>query len=475
MTITDSPMSSFSSHQRSPYANVSPVRQRPPHSPVRSTHEEDEDDIREIADYLMDVGHARIGEADLVSDGDSPPPVGPRHRGTRSGKHHPFQPLPNHPTYHQFSSNIRYHHSRRRQNTKHLRPAIPFTLANQRVSSSAWVALDSSNVVPKDFPHKAKAHEQIAFLESRGFVCIDWNGKDSFEIVDDDGRVIGVLAGQPQDEATKPNHVSWGEARRGLEETMRHAQREKKPSQEENRRGAFEFVYSHGEWTEGSSYQFFFSPKNLSCPELDVKVMDDLLQKATRIARYGSQMFALYNPNVHAFYVQQMEALRDHDPTLRFNFERSAFAACTFNIGPSTVTLPHLDRLNLSWGWCTITALGAFDPDLGGHFVLWDLGLIIRFPPGATILIPSALLTHSNLQVYHDPLTGKPQERFSFTQYSAGPLFQYIDNGFSLQTPRSHIKGAARKAADALRNLEGLSRWAKGLGLFRVTKSRSSE
>ncbi|KAJ7624191.1 hypothetical protein B0H17DRAFT_1151319 [Mycena rosella] len=52
-----------------------------------------------------------------------------------------------------------------------------------------------------------------------------------------------------------------------------------------------------------------------------------------------------------------------------------------------------------AWGWCSITALGDFDPNKGGHLILWDLRLAIRFPPGSTILIPSALLHHSNVAI----------------------------------------------------------------------------
>ncbi|KAJ7788209.1 hypothetical protein B0H14DRAFT_3577370 [Mycena olivaceomarginata] len=103
---------------------------------------------------------------------------------------------------------------------------------------------------------------------------------------------------------------------------------------------------------------------------------------------------------------------------------RSVFAACTFNFGLHAITVPHLDFGNLSWGWCAITALGRFNPDLGGHLVLWDLKLIIRFPPGSTILIPSAIIWHSNSPV------AVHEFRASFTQYTAGGLFRWIRNGF---------------------------------------------
>ncbi|KAF9010891.1 hypothetical protein BDZ89DRAFT_964339, partial [Hymenopellis radicata] len=70
---------------------------------------------------------------------------------------------------------------------------------------------------------------------------------------------------------------------------------------------------------------------------------------------------------------------------------------------------------NLAWAWCAVPALGDFDPVFGGHLILWDLSLVIRFPPGATILLPSALLTHSNVAVRegeeHDSVVHFHQER----------------------------------------------------------------
>ncbi|KAF8166468.1 hypothetical protein K438DRAFT_2066503 [Mycena galopus ATCC 62051] len=74
------------------------------------------------------------------------------------------------------------------------------------------------------------------------------------------------------------------------------------------------------------------------------------------------------------------------------NFVGSVFAACTFNFGPHAICAPHLDFANLAWGWCAITALGNFNPNFGGHLIVWDLGLVIRFLPGSTILIPSTLI-----------------------------------------------------------------------------------
>lgn len=102
----------------------------------------------------------------------------------------------------------------------------------------------------------------------------------------------------------------------------------------------------------------------------------------------------------HKTYCEYKETLSDHlsrDSRLRATSSNTVFAVTAVSFGPHTCTPPHLDAGNTAHGWCTDTAVGEFDPDKGGHLVLWDLRLVIRFPPGSTILFPSALVTHSNI------------------------------------------------------------------------------
>ncbi|KAJ7845158.1 hypothetical protein B0H14DRAFT_2358296 [Mycena olivaceomarginata] len=141
-----------------------------------------------------------------------------------------------------------------------------------------------------------------------------------------------------------------------------------------------------------------------------------------RIAGFTNSLLECYAPDLHTFYNQTMDQIHLWNPNLTRNFAAtvSVFAAATFNFGPQTVTFPHLDFANLAWGWCTITALGDFDPDKGGHLILWDLKLIVRFPPGSTILIPSALIRHSNTSI------GSHEKRFSFTQYTPRASFDLL-------------------------------------------------
>ncbi|KAJ7602812.1 hypothetical protein DFH06DRAFT_1276311 [Mycena polygramma] len=152
-------------------------------------------------------------------------------------------------------------------------------------------------------------------------------------------------------------------------------------------------------------------------------------------------LFMTFAPVLFAFYQVQMALLAQWRPRMRWNFARSVFAACTFNFGPHAITVPHLDFGNLSWGW------------------------FIRFPPGSTILIPSAIIRHSNVAVRQN------EHRYSFTQYTAGGLFRWIRNGF--QTDESFLQSAS-PSQKAVRRADDLRRWEEGVAMYSTVESLST-
>lgn len=131
-----------------------------------------------------------------------------------------------------------------------------------------------------------------------------------------------------------------------------------------------------------------------------------------------------WTPKLYRYYATQLGQLFVRNPSLKKNFTNSVFTANTSNLGPQTICFKHADFANLPFGLCAITALGSFDPTKGGHLVLWECKLIIEFPSGSTILIPSAIIKHLNLPIQSH------ETRYSCTQYSAGALFHWIENGF---------------------------------------------
>jgi hypothetical protein len=108
-------------------------------------------------------------------------------------------------------------------------------------------------------------------------------------------------------------------------------------------------------------------------------------------------------------------------------------------------------------GWCSLTSLGPFDPKQGGHIILWDLGLVVEFPPGSTIFVPSAIIAHSNVPI-------RPEERrYSFTQYFAGGILRYIANGFRTE---EEFLAQASKEEKVQREADRVGRWKRGLDMF---------
>ncbi|KAJ7233790.1 hypothetical protein C8J57DRAFT_1439611 [Mycena rebaudengoi] len=159
-------------------------------------------------------------------------------------------------------------------------------------------------------------------------------------------------------------------------------------------------------------------------------------------------MFKIYAPKLHGYYESTMDSLHGWDTS-----------GAISSVECPTVTYPHIDFANLGWGWCAITALGNYDPDKGGHLILWDLGLVICFPPGATIVIPSSLLRHSNVAIQAG------ETRFSFTQYTAAGIFRFVRNGF--HTEKAVNLGVTTEEKRQ-RQDEQAQRWEEGLKMYQT-------
>jgi len=168
---------------------------------------------------------------------------------------------------------------------------------------------------------------------------------------------------------------------------------------------------------------------------------------------------ATWAPALYRYYGEKLGALHDRDFSLHRIFSSSIFSATTYNFGPRTVCFKHKDFGNLAFGLCAVTALGHFDPTRGGHLILWDLGIVIEFPPGSTVLLASAIIAHSNVVI------GKEETRYSVAQYSAGALFRWVDNGFQrAQDFYGSLDESTRKTIEYLDSFH----WAHGLSLLPI-------
>ncbi|KAJ7119335.1 hypothetical protein C8R43DRAFT_1137042 [Mycena crocata] len=277
---------------------------------------------------------------------------------------------------------------------------------------------------------------------------IDWLGSLTIPLLDRERRVIVVLGGMPRDV------LGWKTVTDGAFQLLQDGlHRIRLTDDQLHHRCAQEAFTALGRMGE--------EPGKLCVNVANKKLTDELLAHDyfKHLAQFATILFAMWAPLLFAFYQAQMALLAAWRPTMRRNFAGSVFAACTFNFGPRAITAPHLDFANLAWGWCAITALGCFDPDLGGHLILWNLCLVIRFPPGSTILLPSALIRHSNVPIRAH------ERRASFTQYTAGGLFRWIHNGFQTDEAFEYSVSMEEKVA---REAETESRWEEGVKMFSV-------
>ncbi|KIP07578.1 hypothetical protein PHLGIDRAFT_70801, partial [Phlebiopsis gigantea 11061_1 CR5-6] len=143
----------------------------------------------------------------------------------------------------------------------------------------------------------------------------------------------------------------------------------------------------------------------------------------------GSASFAYYAPKMFQYYVNTLGQLYERHPHLVPPGGARAdgmgvFSARCPNLDKKSVAYLHNDHANLAFGWCAIQSLGNFDPKKGGHLILQQLGVVVEFPPGATVLIPSAIVTHGNTPIQEH------ERRSSLVHYSSGGLFRWVEYGF---------------------------------------------
>ncbi|RXW11979.1 hypothetical protein EST38_g13877 [Candolleomyces aberdarensis] len=117
------------------------------------------------------------------------------------------------------------------------------------------------------------------------------------------------------------------------------------------------------------------------------------------IAWWQSKCYQAWMPRFYAYNANIIERLKSWKPTLLQNFASSIYGSVTYNFGPSVLCDFHTDHLNWIAGMCAITSGGNYNYQEGGHLALREFKLILEFPPCATILISSAMVTHGNLPI----------------------------------------------------------------------------
>ncbi|TFK60097.1 hypothetical protein BDN72DRAFT_779849, partial [Pluteus cervinus] len=252
-------------------------------------------------------------------------------------------------------------------------------------------------------------------------------------ITDKHGRAVVIFAGVPH------NDPEWEEVTKKAAETMASVcveglSNEALPVEvQSHRRGEFVAIpvgVSHG---NGRLVSLFYYFSNL----VERLLSDPSIQ---RIAGFQSSVFAYYAPKLYAHFCHRLHHLFEKDKTLQGNFVNSIFPATSFNLGPQSVSLDHTDAGNVGYGLCALASLGNFDSTKGGHLVLFDLGLVVPFPPSTVALLPSGILRHGNTTIQDG------EERYSIAQYCAGGLLRWVEYGYKTATTLTAKKSKKSKA-----------------------------
>ncbi|KAG6835805.1 hypothetical protein H0H93_014502 [Arthromyces matolae] len=306
----------------------------------------------------------------------------------------------------------------------------------------------------RNFSRKTYSLDEL--LKETGFKVVEWDGLKPTPIVDSEQRILVLLAGQPNCE----NEEDWEEMCREACELMEMARASARfPKGSSNhRRGNYyplTFGISHGGGQR--------NPGPLEQEPVNAEIFERLNSSRPfrRMANFASAVLKTWQPSLYDYYVDRLGRLYARSDFKRM-FTGSIFPAATYNTGPQTATYVHTDAANLPFGMCSVTALGTYNPKRSGHLILWDLGLVVEFPPGATILLPSAVIAHGNVRVQK-----KGERRYSFTQWAAGGLFRWAEHEFKKDA--DFFAGLTPEEYEEERT-KSEQRWKQGLDLFSTVK-----
>ncbi|EIM79813.1 uncharacterized protein STEHIDRAFT_69087, partial [Stereum hirsutum FP-91666 SS1] len=277
----------------------------------------------------------------------------------------------------------------------------------------------------------------------------------SFGLVDSSGRILAKCVGKP------PGDPTWDETcARALAAMNSARDRVTSPQRpDEGRRGNFKSLFTGYSYGGGQKYPMPLDMKNAT----NVEIAEELCANPDiqRIAHYASTAYASAAPKLFRQIDDALIELEGELPDLQRPFPQSVYPTVTFNLGDEVCTDLHHDFLNWIFSWCAIHCLGEHNFRLGGHLILWEWKIVIQFPPGTTILVPSACVAHGNTAI----VDGKVRK--SFTEYVPGGLLRFHRYKFrtEAQFRTEDPEGWARMKK------EGKARFEEGIGMYSTLDS----
>ncbi|GLB33433.1 hypothetical protein LshimejAT787_0103910 [Lyophyllum shimeji] len=300
--------------------------------------------------------------------------------------------------------------------------AVPIDHSDAEHSKPGWIGL---RVPTNDFG-------DIDGLLRKGYKLIKYERK-SCAFSDKHNRVFSVFIDCPagmlgvNEELCSAMAVAQTKLQFGKSSNAKDSSTRVKPP----RRGDFPSISVGISYGSGQS-----EPGNLAHTANNQHVLDILLKTPAvkRVAAFQSNCYRAWMPRLHEASGKVLSELLEWKPSLRRNFANSVYCCMTFNFGPHVICKGHRDHLN----WAP------------------EAKLIIEFPPGCSIIVPSACITHGNLPIL------KSENRISMTQYTAGGLVRWLDYQCRSAAEFEKIDCKGKNAMDD----KGHERWKDGVGMY---------
>ncbi|KAF8059088.1 hypothetical protein FPV67DRAFT_1718858 [Lyophyllum atratum] len=322
--------------------------------------------------------------------------------------------------------------------------AVSIDQSEARHSKPGWIGLRAPTNDLGDVGYLLKSGYELVRYEKRSCAFLDKVNRVFAVFIDRPTGMLGVNEELCTAMANTQEKLQFGKCTNAKDSSMKT-----KPP----RRGDFPSISVGISYGSGQ-----LEPGNLAHSASNQDALDVLLgtPAVKRMAAFQSKCYRTWMPRLHEASANILSQLLKWKPSLRRNFAKSAYCCATFNFGPHVVCKAHRDHLNWAPGGCIITSGGQFDYVRGGHIVLVEAKLVIEFPPGCSILVPSACITHGNTPVLES------ENRISMTQYTAGGLVRWVDYGCRSAAAFEKLDGGGKRVMDG----KGHERWNDGIGLY---------
>ncbi|KAK1235185.1 hypothetical protein PQX77_001600 [Marasmius sp. AFHP31] len=253
-------------------------------------------------------------------------------------------------------------------------------------------------------------------LVDLGYTHIPWDGIQPLLVVDCKGRIVAFFAGRPNSPGFVEDMTKVFDAMMEASESMGWLEGLKVA----HKRGFFHAYNAGVTMGMGSA-----TPVVLRNSKPVQSVIQRLLNLPglQRLSGYQNSTVKLWQPDLHRVYRNTVATMHEKLPHLPWNFPDNIFTAAAFNFGGQVRSIIHRDHMNWAFGQCVITAMGRFDATRSALLVLKEFKIVANFPHASTAVIPSACVSHFNTRI------APGDTRTSFTQYTAGAIFRWVENG----------------------------------------------